>query len=254
MSASDEQVAGWHVEHVYHPLIVSPSHRVIVSFLFPAPCALFVIMLIHESFQCNCRMIASIRGTLVSTGADSVVVEAHGVGYAIFVPTPVLQSLGAIGDEVLLHTHLHVREDAMILYGFDAPTQRTFFEMLINVSGVGPRMALGLLSAAPLDQLQHAIASENVAVLSQVPGVGKKTAARLILELKGKLDLRHLPPVAGGNVVPITAAINGELIDVLTSLGYSQLEAQSAVASLPMDAPMDLEERLRLALRSFGGA
>ena len=119
-------------------------------------------------------MIASIRGTLLSTGTDSVVVEAHGVGYAIFVPTPVLQSLGAIGDEVLLHTHLHVREDAMILYGFDAPTQRTFFETLINVSGVGPRMALGLLSAAPLDQLQHAIASENVAVLSQVPGVGKK--------------------------------------------------------------------------------
>jgi len=197
-------------------------------------------------------MIASIRGILLSTSTDSVVVEAHGVGYSIFVPTTVIQAVGALGDEVLLHTHLHVREDAMVLYGFEAPEQRSFFETLINVSGVGPRMALGLLSAMPLDQLQHAIASENAALLSQVPGVGKKTAARLILELKGKLDLAKVAP-ALANITPIGVALNGELIEVLTSLGYSQLEAQSAVASLPADAPADLEERLRLALRSFGG-
>jgi Holliday junction DNA helicase RuvA len=197
-------------------------------------------------------MIASIRGTLLSTGTDSVVVEAHGVGYLIFAPTTTIQSLGVLGSEVLLHTHLHVREDAMVLYGFEAPEQRTFFETLINVSGVGPRMALGLLSAMPLDQLQHAIASENAALLSQVPGVGKKTAARLILELKGKLDLAKVAPTLA-NITPIGVALNGELIEVLTSLGYSQLEAQSAVASLPADAPADLEERLRLALRSFGG-
>ncbi len=197
-------------------------------------------------------MIASIRGTLLSTGTDSVVVEAHGVGYLIFAPTTTIQSLGVLGSEVLLHTHLHVREDAMVLYGFEAPEQRTFFETLINVSGVGPRMALGLLSAMPLDQLQHAIASENAALLSQVPGVGKKTAARLILELKGKLDQAKVAP-ALTNITPIGVALNGELIEVLTSLGYSQLEAQSAVASLPTDAPADLEERLRLALRSFGG-
>ncbi len=197
-------------------------------------------------------MIASIRGILQSTSTDSVVLEAHGVGYLIFVPTTTLQALGAIGSEVLLHTHLHVREDAMVLYGFESPEQRSFFETLINVSGVGPRMALGLLSAVPLDQLQHAIASENTALLSQVPGVGKKTAARLILELKGKLDLAKVAPVLA-NITPIGVALNGELIEVLTSLGYSQLEAQSAVASLPADAPADLEERLRLALRSFGG-
>ncbi len=197
-------------------------------------------------------MIASIRGFLTTTSSDSVVVEAHGVGYLLFVPTPVISALGAIGSEVRLYTHLHVREDALVLYGFESPEQRAFFETLINVTGVGPRMALGLLSAVPLDQLQHAIASENAALLSRVPGVGKKTAARLILELKGKLDTSKLAP-AVADTSPTNVALNTELIDVLTSLGYSPLEAQSAVATLPADAPTDLEERLRLALRSFGG-
>jgi Holliday junction DNA helicase RuvA len=197
-------------------------------------------------------MIASIRGILTTTSSDSVVVEAHGVGYLLFVPTPAIQALGAVGGEVLLHTYLHVREDALVLYGFESPEQRAFFETLINVSGVGPRMALGLLSAVALDQLQHAIASENAALLSQVPGVGRKTAARLILELKGKLDLSKLAP-AVANAQPANVALNSELLDVLTSLGYSPLEAQSAVAALPADAPAELEERLRLALRSFGG-
>lgn len=197
-------------------------------------------------------MIASIRGILTTTSNDSVVVEAHGVGYLLFVPTPVIGALGSIGSEVRLYTHLHVREDAMVLYGFESSEQRAFFETLINVTGVGPRMALGLLSAVPLDQLQHAIASENAAVLSRVPGVGKKTAARLILELKGKLDTSMLAP-AVADTSPANVALNTELIDVLTSLGYSPLEAQSAVATLPADAPVDLEERLRLALRSFGG-
>jgi Holliday junction DNA helicase RuvA len=197
-------------------------------------------------------MIASIRGVLNTTSSDSVVVETHGVGYLVFVPASVLQTLGPLGSEVLLYTHLYVREDAMVLYGFESPEQRAFFETLINVTGVGPRMALGLLSAVSLDQLQHAIASENTALLSQVPGVGKKTAARLVLELKGKLDMSKVAP-AIANAAPALPALNGELVDVLTSLGYSALEAQSAVAALPADAPNDLEERLRLALRSFGG-
>jgi Holliday junction DNA helicase RuvA len=188
---------------------------------------------------------------LTATSADSVVVDVQGVGYLVFVPTPVIHALGPIGSEVLLYTHLHVREDALVLYGFESPEQRAFFETLINVSGVGPRMALGLLSAAPLDQLQHAIASENMTLLSRVPGIGKKTAARLVLELKGKLDTKIVP--FPGAATPAGATLNAELIEILTNLGYSSLEAQSAVASLPADAPDDLEERLRLALRSFGG-
>ena len=196
-------------------------------------------------------MIASIRGILTVTSADSVVVDVQGVGYLVFMPTPVIHTLGPIGSEVLLYTHLHVREDALVLYGFESPEQRAFFETLINVSGVGPRMALGLLSAAPLDQLQHAIVSENMTLLSRVPGIGKKTAARLVLELKGKFDTKIVP--FPGAATPAGATLNTELIEILTNLGYSSLEAQSAVASLPADAPDDLEERLRLALRSFGG-
>lgn len=200
-------------------------------------------------------MIASLRGNLLTAGTDYAIIETGGVGFQVFAPRPVLQAMGATGSTVQVYTYLHVREDALILYGFSSPEQRAFFETLIGVSGVGPRMALGLLSAAPLDQLHLAIASENTTLLSQVPGIGKKTAARLVLELKGKLDLSKLglsaPSAASGS--PSTAALNAELQEILTSLGYSALEAQSAVSSLPTDAPPELEERLRLALRYFGG-
>lgn len=199
-------------------------------------------------------MIASLRGTVLLTGPDYVVVETGGVGFHVFAPRPVIQSLGPIGSEAMLYTHLHVREDALVLYGFSTPDQRVFFETLIGVTGVGPRMAMGLISAAPVEQIHLAIANENTALLAQVPGIGKKTAARIVLELKGKLDLGKLNIPAAAGAAPGVAAVNSELQEVLTSLGYSALEAQSAVASLPADAPGDLEERLRLALRYFGGA
>jgi Holliday junction DNA helicase RuvA len=197
-------------------------------------------------------MIASLRGNLLATGSDYAIIDTGGVGYQVFVPRPVLEGLGHAGTPVQVYTYLHVREDALVLYGFASLEQRAFFETLIGVTGIGPRMALGLLSAAPLDQIQLAIASENTALLSQVPGIGKKTAARLVLELKGKLDLTKLPTTIAANA-PAASALNAELQEVLTSLGYSALEAQSAVSSIPADAPPDLEERLRLALRYFGG-
>ena len=201
-------------------------------------------------------MIASLRGNLLAAGTDYAIIETGGVGFHIFAPRPVLQEMGAIGSSVQVYTYLHVREDALILYGFSSLEQRAFFETLIGVTGVGPRMALGLLSAAPIDQLHIAIANENTTLLSQVPGIGKKTAARLVLELKGKLDLGKLglstpSGPAGGSPA---ASLNAELQEILTSLGYSALEAQSAVSALPADAPPELEERLRLALRYFGGA
>ena len=198
-------------------------------------------------------MIASLRGNLLMSGTDYAVVETNGVGFQVFAPRPVLQALGAVGTEVHLYTYLHVREDALVLYGFASMDQRIFFETLLGVSGIGPRMALGLLSAAPVDQIHLAIATENTALLAQVPGIGKKTAARLVLELKGKLDLSKVMP-AGTTTTPATSSLNAELQEILTSLGYSVLEAQSAVSSLPPDAPPEIEERLRLALRYFGGA
>jgi holliday junction DNA helicase RuvA len=198
-------------------------------------------------------MIASLRGKLLITGPDYAVIETGGVGFHVFAPRPVIQNLDH-DREVMVYTHLHVREDALVLYGFESPEQRAFFETLIGVTGVGPRMALGLLSSAPIEQIHLAIANENTALLAQVPGIGKKTAARIVLELKGKIDLSKIPgaPVgvasSGGNV------LNAELQEILISLGYSALEAQSAVSSLPADAPAEIEERLRLALRYFGGA
>ncbi|WP_026369506.1 Holliday junction branch migration protein RuvA [Kallotenue papyrolyticum] len=196
-------------------------------------------------------MIASLRGNLLAVGPDSAVIETGGIGFQVFVPRPLARRL-QVGAEVLLHTYLHVREDALVLYGFESPEQRAFFETLLGVSGVGPRMALSLLSAAPLDQLQLAIARENTALLAQVPGIGKKTAARIVLELKGKLDLgAAVPAVTSG--ASATVALNSELQEILMSLGYSAAEAQAAVAAVPADAPVDLEERLRLALRYFGG-
>ncbi len=197
-------------------------------------------------------MIAALRGNLLAVGADYAVIEAGGVGYQVWAPRGVLQNLPPIGEEARLHTYLIVREDALLLYGFSTLAERSFFELLLTVTGVGPKVALGLLSSTPLDQLQIAIASENAAMLAQVPGIGKKTAARLILELKPKINLGAVAPGLAA-ATPGAAHANGEVQEVLQSLGYSAAEAQAAVAALPADAPPELEERLRLALRYFGG-
>lgn len=194
-------------------------------------------------------MIASIRGTLLSVGADHVVVETGGVGFLVYVPRLVLNALGAIGSEVRLYTHLHIREDMLALYGFATLEQRSLFELLLGVTGIGPKVALNLLSAAPPDELRMAIASGDTARLARVPGIGKKTAERLVLELKGKIDLRGLAAPAA--VAPAVMAANAELAEMLISLGFSAAEASAAIASLPPDAPPELEERLRLALRYF---
>lgn len=198
-------------------------------------------------------MIASLRGTLAHVGADHLVIEAGGVGYLVFAPRPVLGGLGPVGEQCFLFTVLIVREDAMTLYGFASREQRALFESFLSVSGVGPKVALSLLSAGQPDEIRAAIAHSDTARLARVPGIGKKTADRLVLELKGKLDLKGMPaPVAGAS--PAATAVNNELAELLVSLGYSGAEAASAIAALPADAPTELEERLRLALRHFGSA
>lgn len=194
-------------------------------------------------------MIASIRGTLLSIGVDHAVVETGGVGFLIYAPRPVLGALGALGGEVRFYTHLHIREDLLALYGFATVEQRTLFDQLLGVSGIGPKVALNLLSSAPPDDLRMAIAAGDTARLARVPGIGKKTAERLVLELRGKLDLKGAPVPAGAT--PALMAVNSELGEMLVSLGFSSGEASAAIAALPADTPADLEERLRLALRYF---
>jgi holliday junction DNA helicase RuvA len=197
-------------------------------------------------------MIASIRGALLFVGVDHAVVETGGVGLLVFAPRNVLGALGEIGGEVRLYTHLHIREDVLALYGFASPDQRHLFETLISVSGVGPKVALSLLSSGSSEEVRVAIAGGDTARLARVPGIGKKTAERLTLELRGKLDVKGLPVAAGAT--PALMAVNSELAEMLVGLGFSAAEASSAIAALPADAPPELEDRLRLALRYFGGA
>lgn len=196
-------------------------------------------------------MIASLRGILRFISTDHGIIETGGVGLLVYAPRPVLERLGTVGDEVFLHTLLIVREDALTLYGFATAEQRALFEKLLSVAGVGPRVALNMLSAATPDELRLAVAQKDTARLSRIPGIGKKTAERLVLELRGKLDLTGLPTAATDALLPVVTA-NNDLADLLISLGYSSAEAQAALAALPADAPLDIEERLRLALRYFG--
>lgn len=195
-------------------------------------------------------MIASVRGKLIAITSEHAVVETGGIGWMIYAPRQVLAALGDVGAEVSLFTYLLVREDALTLYGFESPEQRRLFETLLSVTGVGPQAALNLLSSGTTDELQLAIATGDVARLARTPRIGKKLAERLVLELKGKLDIKGLPTSAG--ITPAVAAANAELSEMLVSLGFSSTEAAAAIAALPPEAPLDLEERLRLALRYFG--
>lgn len=195
-------------------------------------------------------MIALLNGELHARGSDWVVVQVGGIGFRVRVPASIVEELGDIGETVRLHTHLLVRDDAMALYGFATPEQLELFELLLGVTGIGPRSALMLLSSTSAETLRLAIAQEDVEVLMRVPGIGRKTASRLILELKGQIDLGRLG-LAGGAPLPPEQA---ELLEVLTSLGYTTAEARAAVAALPPEArDQPLEERIRMALRYFGG-
>jgi Holliday junction DNA helicase RuvA len=192
-------------------------------------------------------VIASVQGILQSMAENEIVVEVGGVGLRVHVPTSVMGQELKIGRSVFLHTYLVVREDALALYGFSDVEEREIFGMLLGVSGVGPRLALAVISNLSLELLQSAIAGDQPDVLVQVPGIGRKTAEKIIIELKDRLDVPLVlaePP----------SAIDSDVLGALTALGYSLVEAQTAVQSVPSDAPDDLEERLRIALKSLGGS
>ena len=191
-------------------------------------------------------MIASLKGRLQALLADGAVIDVNGLGFRVFMPTSTMSTLGAIGDEVELHTHLHLREDNATLYGFATPEELGLFQTLIGVSGLGPKLALSMLSAMSVEKLAMAIASGAAELLAEIPGIGKKTANRIILELKEKVAAGWLttPP-------PEFAEENAEVLAALTSLGYSVREASQAVAALPPDPALGLEEKIKLALQYF---
>ncbi len=188
-------------------------------------------------------MIAGLRGEVEEIGADYILVNVGGVVFQAFCPSS-SASAARVGEQIRLHTHLQVREDDLTIFGFATRAELQMFQMLIGVSGVGPRIALALLSAIPSEELLLVIASEDVARLSSVPGVGKRIAGRIALELKGKVG-----QVGIGVAAATTSATTSQLLAVLTSLGYSSSEAAEAVRAVPNLGSMDLEDGLREALR-----
>jgi Holliday junction DNA helicase RuvA len=191
-------------------------------------------------------MIATLRGEISQIEDNALVVEVGGVGLRVFVPTP-LRGRVKVGETVFLFTHLVVREDALTLYGFESQADRELFNMLLGVDKVGPKVALSVLSTLTLDAVQHAVFAEEADILSRVPGVGKKTAQKIALHLKDKLK-----PMDALARVAAMSDVDSEVLAALTSLGYSVVEAQAAIQSLPKDASQDTGERLRLALGYFG--
>jgi Holliday junction DNA helicase RuvA len=191
-------------------------------------------------------MIASVQGTIALIAADHlVIVTAGGVGYKLFVAQGAF--IESVGDSILAHTSMIVREDAITLYGFPAPAERDLFEILISVSGIGPKTGLAILSTLTIDHLRNAVASGQPEILTRVPGIGKKTAEKMILDLKDKLK-------SADGLIPAGVGFedfNKDVIDALTALGYSIIEAQAAISALPKDAPKTFDERLRMALQYF---
>ena len=199
------------------------------------------------ALRAGTEMIATLEGTLEYRGTDSVIINVGGIGLQVYIPSSTLSKLGATGDKVSLYTHLHLREDNVSLYGFASSEELALFKNLISVSGVGPKVALALLSALNPQQLAMAITSGNIELISQVPGVGKKMASRLAIELKGKVE-REWKEAA----LPL-APENTDAIAALTSLGYSLREAIQAVSSLSDSKELSLEEKVRLALQQLVG-
>jgi len=191
-------------------------------------------------------MIASLHGRVESLGSDWAIIDVGGIGFQVYMPTSTLSTLGATGEEVQLYTHLHLREDNATLYGFGSADELRLFQTLLGVSGLGPRLALAMLSAMSVEKLTMAIVTGSVDLLTVVPGIGKKVANRLILELKEKIG-------AGWVTTPGVqlAEENTDVLAALTTLGYSVSEASRAVASLPPSPDLSLEEKIKLALQYF---
>jgi Holliday junction DNA helicase RuvA len=192
-------------------------------------------------------MIASVSGKIMQIESDSIVIEVGGIGYRVLVPTPARDHLHT-GEVVFLHTQLIVRQDALTLYGFETKEGCDFFNLLLSVDGIGPRTALSVLSVLTPEAIRRAVFHEQADIFNRVPGVGRKTAQKILLYLQDRIkSVEGLEPVA------MMSDTDAEVLAALTALGYSVVEAQAAMQSIPRDTPLeDIETRLRLALQYFG--
>jgi holliday junction DNA helicase RuvA len=173
-------------------------------------------------------MIAHLRGRLLAKHPNQAVVETGGVGYDVTISVPTFSDLPGVGSEVALHIHTHVREDLIALYGFLRPAEKQLFEKLITVSGIGPKLAVTILSGMPADEMVGAIRGNDIARLTRIPGIGKKTAERMVLELRDKL------PPAGVELpaAPVTSAMEEDVLSALVNLGYQRAAAERALAAV----------------------
>lgn len=191
-------------------------------------------------------MIGKLSGTLLEKNPPQLLIDCHGVGYEVDVPMSTFYNLGDVGTPVSLLIHMVVREDAHILYGFASPAEREAFRLLIKISGVGPRTALAVLSGLGVEALSQAVALQEPARVLKVPGIGKKTAERLLLELKGKL-VEAIGQPAGG----AASDAHADVMQALVVLGYSDKEAAAAIKQLPADVAVS--EGIKLALKRLNG-
>jgi Holliday junction DNA helicase RuvA len=190
-------------------------------------------------------MIASIQGKILQQGDDYLIILVGGLGIRVNVPRTVFDQIDGPGHPVQLATHLDVKEDSLTLYGFASEEERQIFETLTNISGVGPKLALAILSTLSINQLRNAIAQGESDLLTRVPGIGKKKAEKIAFELKDKIVIEGPPELVG------LYDVDADVLDALVALGYSIVEAQSAIQAIPRDAPDDVEERVRIALGYF---
>ena len=188
-------------------------------------------------------MIVRVQGNLETVGTDWVHVNLGGVSLQVFVPTSAINGLGPQGSQITLFTHMRIRDDQAILYGFPSAASMELFLLVTGVSGVGPRLGLALLSSLGAAGLRQAIASADVAALNSAPGVGQRTASRIVLDLKGKLDLEELDPL------PTSGGEESEVIAALTALGYSTTEARRALSAVERNEDSTIEDLIRYTLQ-----
>ena len=197
-------------------------------------------------------MIAHLRGTLLEKHPNRVIVDVNGVGYDVFVPLSTFYGLGDTGSETALRIHTHVREDALLLYGFATLLEQELFERLIGVSGIGPKVALAVLSGIEPQELIRAIERGDIARLTSIPGVGKKTSERIVLELKDRLPRGQAAAVLAGDAAVPPSAIQDDVVSALVNLGYHRPLAEKAAASAVKAAPdAGFERTLKQALREL---
>ena len=191
-------------------------------------------------------MIGSLRGRLTAKQAPQVIIECAGVGYEVETPMSTFLDLPGIGDDLFLHTHLLVREDAQILYGFASEQERTFFRTLLRISGVGAKMGLAILSSMSVADFQRCVEYEDAASLVKIPGVGKKTAERLIIEMRDKIDKTVVSQ--GARKVAVAISPRSEAVDALVALGYKVAEVNKLIGTMDVDG-QSAEDIIRQALR-----